>query len=133
MPDNSITTTNSTGNLPHPTLPLSATQAQVVPTFKRSLVSIGQICYNGYDALFREKDVVIINNDTNQVEWKGKRNPTTKLWDLPIHTTNALDTVTINIKETYHPPSRPAALPHTLLSNNASATTTLQEHIQFPH
>ena len=113
MPDNSKTISTKQGNL-HLPLPNAATTAHIVPTFKRNLIAIPQVVDAGYHALFTDKYVLIINNDTRKVEWKGIRNNNNGLWELPLQ--NPADQ-------------------HIALSNNIKTTSShnLYEHINFLH
>ena len=66
MPNKTTTTSSKEGNLVV-NLPPAATKANVVPTFKKSLISIPQVVDTGYKALFEKTDVKIINNKTNKI------------------------------------------------------------------
>ena len=66
MPNNATTTSNKQGHLPI-NMPKAATHANIVPTFTKKLVSIGQIVDAGYKALFEPSTVKIINDKTEKV------------------------------------------------------------------
>ena len=84
MPNDSTTTSTKQGLLPL-SLPTQAIKAHIVPTFKRNLVAIPQVVDAGYHALFTKDSVLIINDNTRKVEWRGIRNNKSGLWELPLH------------------------------------------------
>ena len=120
LPTDEVTQSNKEGNLPLQ-MPKAATKAHIVPTFKKTLVSIPQVVDAGYAAYFNKDAVYIINNTTKQVEWKGTRNKQTKLWELPLKDDINHNKLTENFQ-------------HRIQQvNNASIAPTLKEHIKFLH
>lgn len=111
LPDDSETISTKQGNL-QIKLPTKATTAHIVQSFKRNLVAIPQVVDAGYHALFTRNIVLIINDETRKVEWRGIRNNENGLWELPLQ----------QIKED-----------NKIMSNNikTTASNNLFEHIQF--
>ena len=86
LADNRTIQSTHEGQIPFPltTLPKAATKAHLFPALgKTSLISIGQLCDHGCEAVFDQHTVTIKHN--NQVVLQGKRDATTHgLWTLPI-------------------------------------------------
>ena len=87
--NNSKTSSNKDTNIQQE-LPPAATIALIVPTFQKSLASIGQLFNSGYKALFDQQSVKIFNK--LEMVWEGIRNPITKIWELPLQTEKANNT-----------------------------------------
>ena len=79
-----VTTRSSTQGHLELLFPHIVTKAYIVSAFKRTLISISQVVDVKYAAYFDVIAVYIINTQTNKIEWKGKCNHITKLWDLPL-------------------------------------------------
>lgn len=104
LPNGAFLTTEGTGTLNLPSLPEKATEAFFLPGLEHnSLISIGTLCDAGCTATF-DKQSITIRNCKNEVVLKGNRNPTTKLWQLPLYdnknTVNKTDDVKLQLATT---------------------------------
>ena len=74
VPNEQIMTSNTTSNLPIPTLPPSATLSHGFPKLASgSLLSVGQICNHNCTAIFTDKSVKIYN--TSDITVKQHKEP----------------------------------------------------------
>ena len=74
-----------------PTLPLPARRAHILPELaNNSLLSIGQMCDEGCVATFTQEKVTIQKN--NKIILTGDRYSSTKLWKLPLKSTQQINT-----------------------------------------
>ena len=87
LPDNSTIQATHKGGLPlkHGTaLPPAATKTHVFPQLQSSsLVSIGQLCDDNCIAILDKQEINVYKN--KQLIFKGHRNPSDGLWDIPLH------------------------------------------------
>lgn len=68
LPDNSIITSTTEGNLPLHELPTAATKAHIFLAIKSaSLLSIGQLCDSNCSALFTKQDLTIFNTTKDPI------------------------------------------------------------------
>jgi hypothetical protein len=72
-----------TAELPIPALPYAARQAHLFPALSSgALLSIGQLCDHGCQAVFNASTVNIIKN--NKTILQGQRNPTNGMWVIQL-------------------------------------------------
>ena len=88
-----------------------ASEADILPSFKHSLISVGQLCDNDCTAIFSKHQCTIYNKH-NQPVITGFHNHTTGLYEQ-------------------HPPTDNHQNIH--LANATLPTTNLQEHIKYLH
>lgn len=79
-----IVHSDSEGLLHLPLLPLAATKAHIVPSFKASLLSVASMVNAGLEVTFRWADVLISNG--RDIVMRGTRNRESGLWYVPIST-----------------------------------------------
>ena len=155
MPDNSTTTSTKEGNLIL-NLPNEVTKAHIVSSFKKNLISIPQVVDAGYKAVFDQSTVTIINQKTKKVSWKGDRNKTTGLWELPITEIHEYDNhddsykhkdistpsnnpfnrwrnTKVSLSSLNNSSSKNQDIQQTKIHCNATSSHTLEEHINFLH
>ena len=90
MPNGNIITSESTTTMKLPDILHNARIIHFFPGLKsHSLISISQLCDAGCQAHFDKHFVRIVFK--NEVILKGSRDPTTKLWMLPIELANNHD------------------------------------------
>jgi hypothetical protein len=106
-----------TAELPIQELPHAARQAHLFPALSSgALLSIGQLCDHGCQAIFNVSTVEIIKN--NKSTLKGHRTPTNGMWLIQLPT---------NSKYTHRSPSSLAApLPKQAVACNAIKQKTKQ-------
>ena len=67
----------------HPNLSKDASTGTILPQLKSaSLLSLGQLCDGNCDILLQKKKLYVLKN--KKIVLQGHRNPTDKLWDIPI-------------------------------------------------
>jgi hypothetical protein len=111
LPNNAIIKADQVGNLPHMNLPLAATETHTFKDLKSaSLISIGQLCDVGCQAVFQKQDLKIYDAK-KQLVITGTRNLQDGLWDIrlashfPTHTANAalrLDQTKVELAQHLH-------------------------------
>jgi hypothetical protein len=93
LPNNTIIKATQAGYLRNTTLPATATKTHIFPELKSaSLVSIGQLCDVGCEAVFRKQDLNIYNHH-RQLVLAGRRNANDGLWDIELPTSPPEPTV----------------------------------------
>ena len=111
-------------NLKLPNVSEQASATDVLPTFKHSLISVGQLCDDGCTATFSKHGCTVYNKNKKPV-LTGSRNPTTGLYEQDI----------IKRKNKHQPryeipvPSQPTQQQ----SNATLPTKNLQEQIKYLH
>jgi hypothetical protein len=84
LPNNTIIKATQAGHLCNITLPAAATKTHIFPDLKiASLVSIGQLCDVGCEAVFRKQDLKIYD-ERRQLVLDEKRNTNDRLWDIDL-------------------------------------------------
>ena len=84
LPDGQTLQSTHTCELSAPWLPVRARKAHIVPGLAHtSLVSIKMLCEAGCKVAYDEDEVRVYFK--RQVVWRGKREPTTGLWVLPLN------------------------------------------------
>ena len=81
LPDGSTAISTYVGHLNIPGISLKATQAHVVPTFTKSLLSIGQLCDDGMIATY-DAEAVTITTPQGITVLSGPRDLTNGLWKV---------------------------------------------------
>ncbi|CAJ1934140.1 unnamed protein product [Cylindrotheca closterium] len=64
-----------------------ARQGHIVPSLAATLISVASLCHAGYQVLFTNADVQIIDSQSNQVVLQGQRDPASNLWHIPSQAT----------------------------------------------
>jgi hypothetical protein len=83
LPDGGTMRATHTAKLPIPALPYAARQAHLFPALSSgALLSIGQLCDQGYQAVFNASTVNIIKNGKTILQ--GQRNPTNGMWVIQL-------------------------------------------------
>ena len=145
LPDASTIQSNKTAQLPlSPQLSSAAQSSHILPGLKStSLLSVGKMCDDGCDVIFRPKKVHIIKNSgaidklltTNKPILEGKRNYTNGLWDITLnkHNSNAEphQIVLPKIHGALYPIQSPGTTPKNPPSKKVqhNKTTTSYNHI----
>ena len=87
MSDGHIIYSSHTALLPQNTLLIAARQAHIFPDLKtKALLSIGTFCDNGCLALFDDKKVYIIDEQTNKIVMHGTRDKDPTIYMVPLTT-----------------------------------------------
>jgi hypothetical protein len=85
LPDGGTMRATHTAELPIPALPYAARQAHLFPALSSgALLSIGQLCDHGCQAVFNASTVNIIKNHKTVLQ--GQRNPTNGMWVIQLPT-----------------------------------------------
>ena len=111
IPNSTNITAHAHYNLQLKNVSFQASEADILPTFKHSLLSVGQLCDDDCKAIF-SKDKCTIYNKRNEPVITGRHNHSTGLYEQFIHQ---------NSTQTIHQAN--AILP----------TTNLQEQIKYLH
>ena len=112
MPNNTRIISEFKGKLKIPeSLTDEARKAYAFKGIAHSLVSIGKICDTGFTAEFTKEKLAITKN--GKTIWKGKRDPISKMWMLPLRN-----------------PSVPV---NTGISNNAYKISRKQDLVNYLH
>ena len=111
IPNGASITAHAQYNLQVQNVLKQASGTDILPSFKHSLISVGQLCDDDCTAIFSKHQCTIYNKH-NQPVVTGFRNHTTRLYEQHIPTYNNQNTHQTN-----------ATLP----------TTNLQEHIKYLH
>ena len=83
LPDGGTMRATHTAKLPIPALPYAARQAHLFPALSSgALLSIGQLCDHGCQAVFNASTVNIIK--THKTILQGQRNPTNGMWVIQL-------------------------------------------------
>jgi hypothetical protein len=83
LPDGGTMRATHTAELPIPALPYAARQAHLFPALSSgALLSIGQLCGHGCQAVFNASTVNIIKIDKTVLQ--GQRNPTNGMWVIQL-------------------------------------------------
>ncbi|KAL7426973.1 hypothetical protein ACHAXH_000515 [Discostella pseudostelligera] len=133
LPDGRSIQSTHTCNLDIPWLRQTATNAHIVPGLIHALlVSTAKLCDAGYTVLF---DTLECRDfDGPEIVLKGGRDPTTKLWRLPLHpatkpTTECTANVVIHMPANTHTPT-PIG---TTCANNVHTIPHLQNRVKYMH
>ena len=73
-----------TQELDLPSLPAKAKKAHTFKEMDKALLSVPELVDADCNVNFNKESVVVINNNTQQVILKGRRDPATRLWLIPI-------------------------------------------------
>jgi hypothetical protein len=106
-----------------PNLPRAAQTAHIFPKMQAALLSIPKLCDAGCTAHFSDTDVVIMHPN-GTVALTGRRDPLTKLWDVPLQPTRADEPPTPS-------PSPPPVVVE--FANSAYKQKTKQDLLAFLH
>ena len=82
MPNGEIIMSTHTALLFHQDLPLQARKAHIFPGLNNDLLSIGILCDHGWEAIFNDKYVRILNKWSGKFIMKVTRDPHTNLYML---------------------------------------------------
>ena len=84
MPNGSQLQATKAGTIPlHPTLSQQATTTHIVPGLNSSsLISLGQLCDDGWNVLLTDTALYAVKN--NKVVMRGICNPIDRPWDIPL-------------------------------------------------
>jgi hypothetical protein len=126
LPDTSTMQATHTCNLKLPNLPRIAQQAQIFPKMQSALLSIPKLCDAGCRANFSATGVVI-RTKNGAVALIGRRDPLTKLWEVPLTTDHDDPTKHPNPSET-----NPTPTGHNY-AHNAYKQKTKQDLLLFLH
>ena len=74
----------ATQELDLPSLPAQAKKAHVFHEMDKALLSVPELVDADCNVNFDKQSVVVIDNKTEQVILKGRRDPATRLWLIPI-------------------------------------------------
>ena len=123
IPNGTNITARAKYNLQLPHVSKQASEADILPTFKHSLISIGQLCDDGCTATFSKHRCTIYNKNNKPV-LTGIRNPEIGLYeqDMKIHST-----------QYRHNDNIPVQNKHKQKSNAMLPTKNLQELIKYLH
>ena len=111
IPNGTNITAHAQYNLQLPNVSQQALEADILPSFKHSLISLGQLCNDDCTAIFSKHQCTIYNKHNRPVV-TGIRNPTTGLYEQQIPAHNKQ-----NIQQ----------------ANATLPTTNSQEHIKYLH
>ena len=124
IPNGDNITAHAQYNLRLPNVSQQASEADILPCFKHSLISVGQLCDDDCTATFSKHRCTIYNKHKKPVI-TGIRNPQTGLYEQQIpaqHQRQRNDQqIPVHSKQTNQQ------------SNTTLPTTTLQEHIKYLH
>ena len=79
MQNGEIITSTHTALLSKPDLPTEARKAHLFPGLKKALLSIGTFCDHIFQAVFDDKEVLILNKRNGKTMMKGRRYPLSSL------------------------------------------------------
>ena len=125
MPNGNKLKSTHQGLLPIEELPLAARLAYKLPGLaSHSLLSIAQLCDGGCTAIFNNKKCYILYN--GKLLLSGPRDPTTKLWRIPIKTKIQQQHINLLMlpSDTDNQPVTTEGVTPTYHANNAFATKT---------
>ena len=124
IPNGDNITAQAKYNLRLPNVSQAASEADILPSFKHSLISVGQLCDDNCTATFSKHRCTIYNKHKKPVI-TGIRNPQTGLYEQQIPAQH---------QQQRSRKQQPIHSKHTNQQSNATLpTTTLQEHIKFLH
>jgi hypothetical protein len=88
LPNGATMESSHTADLDIPELNVAASKAHVSPGMAHhSLLSVGQLCDEGYIVTFRQDTVTICNSESSEL-LSGPRDETTGLWQINVKHTN---------------------------------------------
>jgi hypothetical protein len=88
LPNGATMESSHTADLDIPELSAAASKAHVFPVMTHhSLISVGQLCYEGYIVTFQQETVTICNSKNSKL-LSGPRDVTTGLWRINFKQTN---------------------------------------------
>jgi hypothetical protein len=123
LPDGNTIQSTHTCNLDIPWLPATITAAHLVPKLSHtSLLATRQFCDNGCEVTFTKKECKVTIDGTTVLA--GPRDPSTKLWHLPINPTNLQPNANL---------TNPATDQHTHNALSAYTLPTKQQALKFMH
>ena len=73
-------------------LPIEALKAHIFPGLNKSLLSIGNFCDHGCQAVFNDKEVLILNKRNGKMMMKGRQDPLSNIYILNFTKRNNLMT-----------------------------------------
>ena len=88
MPNGEIITSTHTSLLFKKDLPIQARKAHIFPGLNNALLSIGTFFDHGYQAIFDDNTVLILNKGSRKVMIKCKRDPRSNLYMLNLNQEN---------------------------------------------
>ena len=124
IPNGDNITAHAQYNLRLPNVSQQASEADILPSFKHSLISVGQLCDDDCTTTFSKHMCTIYNKHKKPVI-TGIRNPQTGLYEQQIP---------VQHQRQCNDQQIPVHNKHTNQQSNATLpTTTLQEHIKYLH
>ena len=91
IPDREIITPTNTALLSKTDPPIEAWKAHLFPGLNKAWLSIGSFCDHGFQELFDDKKLLILNKGNGKIMMKGRRDPLSKLCILNlIHRNNLM-------------------------------------------
>ncbi|KAL7425501.1 hypothetical protein ACHAXH_000250 [Discostella pseudostelligera] len=131
LPDGRTIRSTHTCNLDIPWLRGAATQAHIVPGLTHaSLVSTAKFCDAGYTVTFDALQCCVL--DGPEIVLKGGRDPTTKLWRLPLRPATKPTTECAANMVTHVPANTGTPTP-TSCANNVHTIPHLQNRVKYMH
>ena len=131
LPDGKTIRSTHTCNLDIPWLRGAATQAHIVPGLTHaSLVSTAKFCDTGYTVIFDALECRVL--DGPEIVLKGGRDPTTKLWRLPLCPATK-PTTECAAKRVTHMPANTHTPTPTSCANNVHTIPHLQNRVKYMH
>ena len=124
IPNGTNITTCAKYNLQLPHVSEQASETDILPTFKHSLISIGQLCDDGCTATFSKHGCTIYNKNKKPVI-TGIQNPETRLYEQDM-----------TIQNTRHRPKNNIPVRNKRKKQESNAMLpikNLQEHIKYLH
>ena len=85
MPNGKIITSTHTALLSKPDLPIEVQKAHIFTGLNKALLSIGNFCNHGYQAVFDDKEVLILRKINGKMMIKGRRYPLSNLYMLNLN------------------------------------------------
>ena len=73
-------------------LPIAAWYAHLFLGLNKALMPVGTFCYHGYQAIFDDKKVILLNKVSGKLTMKDKRDPRSNLYMLNLTQRNKLMT-----------------------------------------
>ena len=129
MPDSSTSTSTEYVHLPlSAQLSKKAQKAYVIPKLESStLISVGQLCDDNCDVIFRKQSVHVINEsraidkilEEKQSILTGRRNNLNRLWDMEVYPTQK---TTLQPENYNKPVIHPSIYPARIVSNQVDPT-----------
>ena len=98
LPNGEVMTSTITTNLKIPSATEKGNQAHMFPNLKSgNLLSVGQLCDDGYKVTFTNRKVTFTKN--NETKFEGNRNQTNGMWTLQFPDQKANNLIPLNLLE----------------------------------